>query len=121
MSVKTVGVRFNSAGQVYHYLTNLEGLLTGQKVIVDSPSDGYVTVTIVSIQDGAQGKATKYIVNTIDDTDYKARAEKERLRKQIVARLEEKKKEVEQMAVYKYLSENDSEAALLFEQLKALS
>lgn len=49
------------------------------------------------------------------------RAANEKLKQQIVEKLEKKKKEVEQMAIYKYLAENDNEAASLFEQLKQLS
>lgn len=120
MSVKTIGVVFGCDSKVYHYLTDLD-VSFGEKVIVDSPSNGYVTVTINSLTEGARKIATKWVVNKIDDKDYLARIEKEKLKKSIIEKLEAKKKEVEQMAIYKYLAENDKEASELLDKLKELS
>lgn len=66
-------------------------------------------------------KATKYVVCKIDDKDYLARLEKDKLKAKIVAQLEVKKKQIEEEAIWKYLAEQDSEAATLFQQLKDLS
>lgn len=47
----TVEVKFANKPydeKTYHYLTDLE-VHEGEKVVVDSPSDGYVTVKIVRV------------------------------------------------------------------------
>lgn len=119
MSIKTVAVRFSMAGQDYHYLTDLE-VEVGEKVIVDSLSDGYVTVRVTKVFEGVQAKATKFVVNTIDDKDYLERLSKDKKRQDIIAKLEKKKKEIEQMAIYDYLANHDSEAASLLSELKSL-
>lgn len=117
----TVGVKFNLGGQVYHYLTDIGTIKVGDKVIVDSPSDGYVTVKVDSVHlDTQVAKATKYIVNTIDDTKYKARIESEKRRAEIVKKLEKKRKEVEELAIYRWLAEQDDEAASLLNELKGM-
>lgn len=119
----TVEVKFNNRpydDKTYHYLTDLE-VNEGEKVVVDSPSDGYVTVKIIRVFVGeCSKKATKYIVCKIDDKDYLARIEKDKLKAKIVAKLEDKKKQIEEEAIWKYLADQDPEAADLFNQLKSL-
>ena len=121
--VHTVGVRFGSGynSQVYHYLTDIDGINVGDKVIVDSPSDGYVAVKVdVGHKNAQVAKATKYIVNTIDDTHYLARIEADKRRAEIIKKLEKKRKEVEELAVYQWLAAQDSEAANLLNELKGI-
>lgn len=126
MSIKTVSVVFKSgnvnggyAQKQYEYLTELD-VKKGDVAIVESPSDGYVTVEVKSVDLGNLGKATKYLVQLVDDTQYKADAVKRAERAQIIKQLEGKKKQVEEMAVWKWLAENDTEAASLLEKLKQL-
>lgn len=126
MSIKTVSVVFKSGNvtgaytqKQYEYLTEFD-VKKGDVAIVESPSDGYVTVEIKSVAPGALNKATKYLVQLVDDTEYKADAAKRAERAQIIKQLEGKKKQVEEMAVWKWLAENDSEAAGLLEKLKQL-
>lgn len=126
MSIKTVSVVFKSgnvnggyAQKQYEYLTELD-VKKGDVAIVESPSDGYVTVEVKSVELGNLGKATKYLVQLVDDTQYKADAVKRAERAQIIKQLEGKKKQVEEMAVWKWLAENDTEAASLLEKLKQL-
>jgi hypothetical protein len=121
--VHTVGVVFSSGfnSQVYHYLTDIEGIKVGDKIIVDSPSDGYVAVKVQTVHKNTHAaKATKYIVNTIDDTAYKTRLEAEKRKAEIVKKLEKKRKEVEELAVYQWLAMQDSEAASLLNELKSI-
>lgn len=122
--ISTVEVKFTNKPydeKSYHYLTDLD-VSEGQKVVVDSPSDGYVTVKVIKVYVGECSKrATKYIVCKIDDKDYLARIEKDKLKAKIVAKLEDKKKQIEEEAIWKYLADQDPEAAELFKQLKSLN
>lgn len=124
MSIKTVSVvfmngNFNGGAGVkeYQYLTDLE-VKVGDVAIVDSPTDGYVTVKIKRVEVGELGKASKFLVQLVDDTYYKTIAEKYAARKEIIKQLESKKKQVEEMQVWKWLADNDSEAAELLKKLK---
>lgn len=122
MSIKTVEVTFNTGlgNKGYHYLTEFD-VSVGDTCLVESPSDGFVAVTVRKIYEDVRApKATKFIVDVADTTSYLEQVRKNELRKEILTKLEAKRKEVEELAVYEYLSKNDSEAAQLLEQLKAL-
>jgi hypothetical protein len=125
MSLKTVSVTFVANGQYgqnakqYEYLTEYN-VSKGDIAIVDSPQDGFVTVKIQSVNEGAVGKATKFLVQVVDDTEYLKQVERRQKRTDIIKRLESKKKQVEEMAVWNWLAENDSEAAKLLEELKTI-
>lgn len=125
MTIKTVSVSFVASGQYgandqkYGYLTELD-VKKGDIAVVDSPQHGLVTVRIHSVNEGQVGKATKYLVQLVDTSEYTAAAERRALRADVVSQLESKKKHVEEMAVWKWLAENDSEAAALLEKLKSL-
>lgn len=126
MGIKTVSVTFVAAGQYglnnnkqYEYLTELD-VKKGDIAVVDSPQDGLVTVKILSVNEGQVGKATKYLVQLVDDTDYRLANERRALRADLRKKLEAKKRVVEEQAVWKWLAENDTEAAALLQQLEAL-
>lgn len=125
MSVKTVSVVFIAAGQYggnpkqYEYLTEYD-VKIGDVAVVDSPQDGLVTVKVKSVIEGQVGKATKYLVQIVDTAQYHAEAERREKRAAIIKRLEGKKRQVEEMAVWKWLAENDTEAATLLEELKTI-
>lgn len=126
MSLKTVGVKFKSGNagnsygsKIYEYLTEYD-VKKGDVAVVESPSDGFVTVEIVTVTEGTKGKATKYLVQIVDPSDYISGAERRAKRAAIVRQLEAKKKQVEELQVYKWLADNDSEAADLLKQLQNL-
>lgn len=123
MPIKTVSVTFVANGQYgqnakqYEYLTEYD-VKKGDIAVVDSPQDGFVTVKIQSVNEGAIGKASKFLIQVVDDTEYLLQVERRQKRAEIIRRLEGKKRQVEEMAVWKWLAENDSEAAGLLEELK---
>lgn len=122
MSIKTVEVTFNTGlgNKSCHYLTEFD-VSIGDTCVVDSPSDGFVTVTVRKIHEDVRApKATKFIVDVVDTTKYLEQVNKHELRKEILLKLEAMRKEVEELAVYEYLSKNNREAAELLDQLKSL-
>lgn len=78
-----VRVTFESSNRQYCYLCPYTNVKVGDKVIVESPYNGYTAVTVVKIHnlgDKEAGTPTKYVVNTIDDREYRERKEaRERL------------------------------------------
>lgn len=122
MSIKTVEVTFNTGigNKSYHYLTEFD-VSVGDTCVVDSPTDGLVTVTVKKVYEEVRApKATKFVVDVVDGESYKEQVSKHELRKEILLKLEVMRKEVEELAVYEYLSKNNGEAAKLLEQLKEL-
>jgi multidrug resistance efflux pump len=113
-----IKVTFESGPKLYAYQCPYD-VEVGQKVIVDSPSMGYVVVEVAEV-DVEDDKATKRVVNTIDDTDYKNHLNKLERTKQIKAKLEQKKKEVEELYIWEMLAEKDDDAKALLDELKSL-
>lgn len=75
--VVTVGVTFDSGSRRYTYKARAsEGIEVGNKVVVDSPSAGYVTATVVAVDAFADIDLDKpwnykWIVQKVDDAFYK--------------------------------------------------
>lgn len=114
-----IKVTFESGPRLYAYQCPY-AVAVGQKVIVDSPSMGYVVVEVAEVDAKDDNKATKRVVNTIDDTDYKNHLNKLERTKQIKAKLEQKKKEVEELYLWEMLAEKDEDAKALLDELKSL-
>lgn len=71
-----VGVTFEGRFKRYIYKVNRDDtnqmfINCGDKVVVDSPENGYVCVLVTSLLDEIPDTATKYVVSTIDDGAYK--------------------------------------------------
>lgn len=71
-----VRVRFDESKKEYCYLCDYRNVKVGDRVIVESPYNGYTAVSVVNIYnrgDHGAGNPTKYVVNIIDDGEYLAR------------------------------------------------
>lgn len=80
-TVKTVGVKFNGIGRSYTYKTRLE-LAVGDKVVVDTPSNGFQVVDVVRIDDEPDFEVDslidyKWIVCKVDVTEHEANQAKD--------------------------------------------
>lgn len=120
--MKTVIVQFiNSySSQGYEYFYPDEwNLNVGDRVVVDSPSSGYVTAKVITFNQ--KGKASKWLVQKVDDTEYKARKAKEEERQKILKELDKIDKKVKEEQKYQYLANISPEAALLLNQLNRIS
>lgn len=120
--MKTVIVQFiNSySSQGYEYFYPDEwNLNVGDRVVVDSPSSGYVTAKVITFNQ--RGKASKWLVQKVDDTEYKARKAKEEERQKILKELDKIDKKVKEEQKYQYLANISPEAALLLNQLNRIS
>lgn len=119
IDMKTIRVAFENTGyKLYSYLCPFV-VAVGDKVIVDSPSNGYVAVTVMEV-DVVDKKASKRVVCTIDDSEYKEYLGKQESRAKIMERLHAKRQEMEELAIFRILAETDSEAASLLRELESL-
>jgi hypothetical protein len=126
MALKTVTVVFPenslrpSAGRTYEYFTTLD-VKEGQKVVVDSPANGYVCVKVVMVEDGLSEKASKPIVTVVDDTHYKSELEAQKKRSRILRELEEIDKKTKATQRFAHLAALDPRAKELLDSLDSLN
>ena len=74
-----------------------------------------------SVQPYVEGsKATKFIVNKVDMGSYLEQIERHNTRKDILNKLEAKRRQFEELALYEIMAKDDQEAALLLNQLRGL-
>lgn len=104
---------------LYYYLCPYD-VEVGDIVIVDSPSDGYVTVIVRGVNCVSK-KANKRIVSVVDDRGYKEYLENQEKIRFIKAELETKKALFEELAIYKMMANEDKEVADLLNQLNSLN
>lgn len=125
--MKTVTVTFeirddNPFASEYDYmLPNDLEVAKGGFVVVDSPRNGYSVAKVVNIKDTVSSKATKMVVDVVDDAGYKGRLEAEKKRQDILRRLASIEKKVSEDQKYEFLAKASPEAADLLKQLKDLA
>ncbi len=96
VSVKFKTDNYNNKTYDYHYPDEFPTPTIGDCVVVDSPSQGYVTVTIEAIK-SISSKANKWIVCPVNDSLYKKRIENEKRANKIERLLNERLEELEKL------------------------
>lgn len=120
MGIKTVGVRFNTGfDKIYSYLTEFD-VSVGDTLVVNSPNDGLVCVTVKEVTEGATNKATKFVVDKVDVAANAGQEERHTKRKELLGKLEAKRKAFEELAIFEMLASKDSEVRLILAELKGL-
>lgn len=125
----TVAVTFNSTSayskdKQYHYKTDIAGIKAGDTLVVESPTDGYVCVTVVSVHDDDLefvSRATKNVVCKADTSYYEERKKAAKKAQTIKSILDGKIAKMQEVHKYKILEEIDPEAAELIKQLESLT
>jgi hypothetical protein len=112
-------------GKTYTYIAEgtKEEIEKFTHAVVDSPFSGYTLVKIKSVEPldfSSYTGSYKFIVCVVDDTEYKARLERDKrrvaLEKDIRRRVDQKRKEIELAT----LIGDDEELKAMFEELKSL-
>lgn len=118
-----VTVNYNTSHQSYAYLTDIEGIEKGDTLVVDSPSNGFTCVTVVSVEETVESvtKATKWVVSKVDVAAYKERMQKAERRKVLVAKLKKMQEQALEKDMFSKLGELDPNAIPLIEELKKLA
>ena len=92
----------------------------GDRVIVDSPYNGYVAVTVVKTAGLEAIKATKEVVCTIDDRRYKERLACKARLAEISAEIERREAQRVQTERFAELRKTDAHAAKLLEEAEKI-
>ncbi|RWM27882.1 MAG: hypothetical protein EOR77_30655 [Mesorhizobium sp.] len=111
---------FHENSRKYHYFCPYP-VRVGDHVIVDSPYNGYTCVKVVEILPSGSIKATKNVIQVVDDTEYKAQAERKRRAAEIEAQLDRRAKEFSKIQFFKKLAEIDPVAKDLVDELEKLA
>jgi multidrug resistance efflux pump len=118
--MNSVTVRFDGSSREYNYLCPFE-VRKGDRVIVDTPSSGYTTVTVVEFYPNARvGSASKQVVATIDDEDFKARQAKAKEVAEIKKELKQIEEQIKERNRLAAIAAQSPQAQLLFDRLAAL-
>lgn len=114
-----VVVEFDSGYKHYDFKNDIAGLVVGDKVVVDA-SPGISVATVVGFKDVSKA-ATKYIIQKVDLDTHKARLEKDKKLAEIKAKMEKRRKELQEIEIYQILAKEDSDMAKLLEEFTALN
>ena len=121
MKRSIVNVVFKTATREYSYLTDLD-LSEGDYVVVDTPN-GFEVVKVVGtrgITSNQCAKASKWIVQKIDVTDYEAKKATRVIIQEIKNKLKQRKDDMEEIMLYKKLANTDPEIGALIKELESL-
>lgn len=114
----TIKVRFPNNPQDYMYFTDDNSIVSGDKVVVDSPRDGFKVVEVTQILRTTDSKATKPIVCKIDTTNYERLKKEIEIKNRAMEELKVMAKQFEELAVYELLARANPRAAELLKIVK---
>lgn len=120
--MKTAIVKFlnDRYQKTYNYRTDIENLSVGDLAVVES-STGWGIVEIVEIKEGLHSNAIAWVVQRVDVETHKARKEREKLRRAIIAELEEIDAKIAEETKFDRLRGISPRATELLLKLKELS
>lgn len=123
-----IGVKYddNPYGTEYDFKYECEviDIKVGDKVVVESRNGlGIATVkTVIRLAVGEKyEKATAWVVQKIDMTTHNQRKFREKEAKKLKARLDERRKQVEESVVYNLLAQSDPEFAKMLSEYARLT
>lgn len=122
--MKTISVKFTDgySDKVYAYLTEDESIKNDDAVVVDSPNGGYKVVRVVSVEETVESvtKASKWIVQRVDDTEYKERIAKEKRKAVLEVKLAKAVEEARKKVDYNELAKLNPEIAKMVEEMNSI-
>lgn len=110
---------FPNSSRRYHYFCKYP-VRSGDHVIVDSPYNGYTCVKVVDILPQGSVKATKPVIQVVDDREYLADKEREKRIQEIKRELKRRSEKVAELLFFKHLATIDTEAASLVAEAASL-
>lgn len=118
--MRIVKVKFNGYGyKEYNFKCDIPDIKVGDMVIVDS--SGYQVVKVVSVDENSDYPATKWVVAKVDMSHHLAKIEKDKKIAEVKKKLNAKKKELQDIAIYEMLAEKDPEFREILAEYKALT
>ncbi|HDR3499677.1 TPA: hypothetical protein QCN48_005142 [Bacillus toyonensis] len=118
---KFVEVTFdnNAYSKKYVFKNDIEGLAVGDKVVVET-ANGFSVATINNFLETSK-IGTKFVVQKIDVEAHNTRLEKEKKLATVKAKMEERRKKLQEIEIYKILAKEDSEMATLLAEMEKLN
>ncbi len=114
----------SSYGKEYNFVTDLEGLVKGDKIVVDTVNGIQIAEFIKydSLGFGEEGKKmpVKWVVQKIDLEGHNQRVEAAAKVQKLKAMMEAKRKKAQELEIYEILAKNDPDMAKLVEEFKSL-
>ena len=117
--ITTAYVEFNPCGKEYAYKTDLD-LKQGDLVVVKVKFE-FKLVEVTKVEEKVNPKATAWIVDKVNLESFEQRQKEEERKKEIKEQLNEAKKKMDELLVYKMLADTDPEMKKLLDELKSLS
>lgn len=111
-------VSFDS-GRDYDFKNDIEVLAIGDMVVVDTVN-GVAVATVVGIKDISK-TATKWVIQKVDLDAHKARLAQDKIVIELKAKMEARRKELEEVNIYRILAKEDNSMAELLAQLDQLN
>ncbi|PHA62822.1 hypothetical protein [Bacillus wiedmannii] len=123
MTRKIIAVQFiGSPFKSYNFLTDIEDLKKGEKVVVDTVN-GLAIAEVEKYVEYPTGKvpASKWIVQKIDTASHEKRLENERYMNGLKLKMESRRKQLEEIQIYQLLAKEDPEMKAILEEYNSLS
>lgn len=108
---------------VYLYRVDIEGLKAGDNVVVEA-RDSFSVAQFVAYTNRntlSPGTTLKWIVQKVDEENLEKRKTKQQKIDEIKAKMDERRKQLEEIKIYEILSKDDEEMNTLLDQYKKLN
>lgn len=96
-------------------------LAVGDKCVVKTPNNPMEVATVVEILEGNEFETDREIVAKVDTSHYKFRVETRAKAAELKAKMQERAKKLQDIALYQMLAKDDSEMLELLNQYQSLS
>lgn len=118
--MKYVEVKYNTSYNTYEFMTDLE-IAKGDTVVCDS-SNGFQVAKVLKVSDEPinHRKVHKWIVDKVNVEAHNERMSKEKKLKELRQKMEQRRKKIETIQVYRLLAQEDEEMASLLKELEGL-
>lgn len=116
---KIVIVEFNSSYKQYEFKNDIEGLEVGDIVVVDA-APGISIGTVTSFKDDSK-VAMKWVIQKVDLVAHNERLAREKKLVEIKAKMELRRKKLQEIEIYQILAKEDKDMAALLEEYQGLN
>ncbi|WP_353856765.1 hypothetical protein [Bacillus sp. Bos-x628] len=124
MKTNIVYVKFenNDYGKEYAFRNDIEDLAVDDKVVLDTQY-GFAVGTVMDIQDEEPKhvNVNKFVVQKIDISQHESRLEHFALVEKVKAKMEKRRKELEEINIFAILAKEDEEMKTLLDQYNELN
>jgi len=117
--MKNAVVKFQGTSKHYHFITDLD-LHEGDTVVCDT-AVGITVAAVIRIEEEVSSLATKWIIDKVDIDTHKRRMELEAKKKDIKAKMEKRRKKLEDIAVFAILAKEDPDMAELLKEYQEIN